>query len=65
MVLLGRSHPRRPEAGGTLTTISHRVEISIAKGEADEKPDWKKGLSFFLFFCFFYHVLVVKVQETV
>jgi len=35
MMLLGRSHLWRPEAGDTLTMISHRVEISIARGGAD------------------------------
>jgi len=35
VMLLGRSHHRRPEAGDTLTMISHGVEISIAGGGAD------------------------------
>ena len=35
MMLLGRSHHRRPEAGNTLTIISHGVEISLAGGGAD------------------------------
>jgi len=30
VVLLGRSPQERPEAGDTLTMISHGVEISIA-----------------------------------
>jgi len=37
VVLLGRSHQGRPEAGDTLTMISQGVEISIAGGGADEK----------------------------
>jgi len=37
VVLLGKSHRGRPEAGETLTMISHGVEISIAGGGADEK----------------------------
>jgi len=37
VVLLGRSHQGRPEAVGTLTMISHSLEISIAGGGADEK----------------------------
>jgi len=37
VVLLGRSHQGRPEAGGPLTMISHGVEISIAGGGANEK----------------------------
>ena len=41
VLLLGRSHQGRAEAGDTLTTISHGVEISIAGGGADKK-DGKK-----------------------
>jgi len=37
VVLLGRSYQGRPEAGDTVTMISHCVEISIAGGGADEK----------------------------
>jgi len=46
--------------------ISHGVEISIAGGGADEKEEGNMGLFFFLafFLGFFYHVFVVKVQET-
>jgi len=39
VILLGRSHQGRPEAGDTLTMISHGVEISIARGGADEKDE--------------------------
>ena len=40
VVLLGRSHQGRPEAGDTPTMTSHGVEISIAGGGADEKEAW-------------------------
>jgi len=40
--------------------ISHGVEISIAGGGADEKDEGNRGLFFF----FYSHVFVVKVQET-
>jgi hypothetical protein len=44
--------------------ISHRVEISIAGGGADEKDEGNRGLFFyFYFFYFLYHIFVVKVQE--
>jgi len=39
VLLLGRSHQGRAEAGDTLTMISHGVEISIAGGGADEKDE--------------------------
>jgi len=41
MLLLGRSHRERAEAEGTLTMISHGVEISMAGGGADEKDGRK------------------------
>jgi len=41
VLLLGRSHQGRAEAGDTLTMISHGVEISIAGGGADEKDERK------------------------
>ena len=43
VVLPGRSHQGRPEAGDTPTMISHGVEISIAGGGADEKDGEMKG----------------------
>jgi len=43
VVLLGRSHQGRPEAGDTPTMISHGVEISIAGGGADEKDEENLG----------------------
>ena len=59
VVLLGTRHEGRPEAENTFKLISHRVEISIARGGADEKDDWKKGGSFVpVSFSFFYHVFV-------
>ena len=39
VILLGRSHHRRPEAEDTRTMISHGVEISIAGCRADEKDE--------------------------
>ena len=39
VLLLGRSHQERVEAVDTLTMISHGVEISIARGGADEKDE--------------------------
>jgi len=50
VVLLGRSHQGRAEAGDNLTMISHSVEISIA-GVVHEK-DERKQIVLFLF-CFF------------
>jgi len=50
VLLLGRSHQGRAEAGDTLTMISHDVEISIAGGGADEKDERGRGLFFFIFF---------------
>jgi len=47
--------------------ISHGVQISIARGGADEKDETKLGafsfLSFLFLFFFLYHIFVVKVQE--
>jgi len=46
--------------------ISHRVEISIAGGVADEIDEGNRGFFsffFFLFSFFIYHVFVDKVQE--
>jgi len=36
MILLGRRHQGRPEAGITPMRISHGVEIAIARGREDE-----------------------------
>jgi len=66
MILLGRSHQGRPEAAGTLTMISHGVEISIAGGGADQR-DARQYEAFWLFyFLLFFFIMysLIKVQET-
>ena len=64
MTLLGRSHQGSPEVEDTLTMISHGVEISIARGGADEKDGQIGGFFFFLFlfflFIFMYSLLRYK-----
>jgi len=43
--------------------ISHGVEISIAGGGGDAKDEGNRGLFFFSFSFFLYHIFVVNVQE--
>ena len=51
VVLLGRGHQGRPEVGGTLTRISHGVEISIAGGGADKNAVFSSRLEDLVYMC--------------
>jgi len=59
VIPLGRSHQGRAEAGDSLTMISHGVEISIARGGADEKDERVGGVFFFFIFFFFFFFYII------
>jgi len=61
VVLPGRRHQGRPEAGDTLTMISHGVEISISGCGADEKDKRGRGL-FFLSFLFVFLFFISYIR---
>ena len=50
------------EAEDTLTMISHRVEISIARGGADEKDKGNRGFLFYFILFIFYFIFISYIR---